>query len=146
MFLCFRELIRIMPKIKKLSLLILAWLTRDFLPDYQSTGSTKPNCRLCKKEFSLSNMGIKALVSHANGSNHLKDVKHKEEMQNFLVKPQFKKYLKVKLKSNLLLTLLNLVIQPQVLPNQLLVPPRQFHIQTNLPKNLRLNHFWCSNL
>ena len=35
-------------------------------------------------------MGIKALLSHANGSNHLKDVKHKEEMQNFLVKPQFK--------------------------------------------------------
>ena len=27
--------------------------------------------------------GIKALVSHANSSNHLKNVKHKEEIQNF---------------------------------------------------------------
>ena len=75
-----------MSKIEKLSMLILAWLTQDFLPGYQSTGSTKPNCRLCKKEFSLSNTGIKALVSDTSGSNHLKNVKHKEEIQNFFSK------------------------------------------------------------
>ena len=50
------------------------------------TDSTKADCKVCKKGFSLSNMGIKALVSHANGSNHLKNVKRKEEIRNFFRK------------------------------------------------------------
>ena len=75
-------------------------------------------------------MGVKALVSHANGNNHLKNVKHKGEIQNFFSKSAIQK---VNLKSTRLLTLLNMVIQP-------LVPQNQLQIRTNLPKNLGLNH------
>ena len=44
----------------------LFWLSK-------STDSTKANFKLCKKDFFL---------SHASGSNHLKNMKHKEEIQN----------------------------------------------------------------
>ena len=61
-----------MPKIKK-AFLAIAWLTDTRFSPWvsKSTDSTKANCKLCKKDFSLSNMGIKALVSHANGSRQL---------------------------------------------------------------------------
>ena len=46
-----------------------------------------------------------------------------------------KNYLKVNLKGTPLLTLLNLVIQQQVPPNQLLVPPCQLQINESAQKS-----------
>ena len=136
------DIFHAVPKIKK-TCSANAWLTDPRFSSWvsKSTDFTKANWKLFKKDFSLPNMGINALVSHANGSNHLKMLNIKRKYKTFLVKPQHKKYLKVKLKSTLLLNLLNLAIQPQVPPDQLLVPPCQLQIRTNLPKNLRLNHF-----
>ena len=55
------------------------WVTK-------STDSKKAYCKLCKKPFSLSNMGVKALRSHAKSENHLKRIKEKESVQNFFNK------------------------------------------------------------
>ena len=74
-------------------------------------------------------------------SKHLKMRNIRGKFKSFSVKLQHKKYLNVNLKTTPLLTLLNLLIQPQVPPNQPLVLPYQLQIQTNLLKNLRLNHF-----
>ena len=51
------------------------WVTK-------STDSKKAYRKLCKKSFSLSNMGVKALRSHAKSENHLKRIKEKESVQN----------------------------------------------------------------
>lgn len=53
--------------------------------------SSKAMCKLCKKSFNLSNMGIKALQSHAQGEGHKKRVKEKEEIQNFFKKSSIAK-------------------------------------------------------
>ena len=81
------DIFHAVPKIKK-TLFANAWLTDPRFSSWvsKSTDFTKANWKLFKKDFSLSNMGIKALVSHANGSNHLKNVKHKEEIQNVFSK------------------------------------------------------------
>ena len=69
-----------MSKIKK-TFFSNAWYTDTRFSSWvlKSTDSTKANFKLCKKDLSLLNMGIKALVFHANDSNQLKNVKHTEE-------------------------------------------------------------------
>ena len=62
------------------------WLTK-------AGDATKATCKLCKKDFSLSNMGKKSLNSHAQGENHKKRVKPKnvfrvmEYVKNILKRP-----------------------------------------------------------
>ena len=48
-----------------------AWLTgtRVFSWVSKSIDSTKANCKLCKEDFSLLNIAIKALMSQDNGSS-----------------------------------------------------------------------------
>ena len=48
-----------------------AWLTdtKVFSWVSKSINSTKANCKLCKKDFSLLNIAIKALMSQDNGSS-----------------------------------------------------------------------------
>ena len=55
------------------------WVTK-------STDSKKAYCKLCKKQFSLANMGVKALTSHAKSEKHLKRIKEMESEQNFFNK------------------------------------------------------------
>ena len=65
-----------------------AWLTdtRVFSWISKLIDSTKANCKLCKKDFSLLNIAIKALMSQDNGSSHKKNVKHNQEIEKFLFK------------------------------------------------------------
>ena len=64
------------------------WLTdtRVFSWVSKSIDSTKANCKLCNKDFSLLNIAIKALMSQDNSSSHKKDVKHNQEIEKFLSK------------------------------------------------------------
>ena len=40
-------------------------------------------CRLCQTNIALSNMGIRALRSHAGNQSHVKKVKERAEIKNF---------------------------------------------------------------
>ena len=77
-----------MPNKAKQTFFSNTWLTdsRFSLWLSKSNDSTKATCKLCKRDFSLSNMGLKAVISHSEGANHIKRVKEKEEIKNFFNK------------------------------------------------------------
>ena len=60
------------------------------LPDEED--STKAKCRLCQRSFTLSNMGTRALESHAQGKKHQSMVLHVAKgtatLKDYLKKPE----------------------------------------------------------
>ena len=48
------------------------WLSHKSFKDWLVPAQTKKEaqCKRCKKSFALSNMGLQALKSHAEGKNH----------------------------------------------------------------------------
>ena len=61
------------------------WLLSEEFKAWLRKASTKgeARCRLCQTNIALSNMGIKALRSHAGNKSHVKKVKELAEMKNF---------------------------------------------------------------
>ena len=61
------------------------WLLSEEFKAWLCKASTKgeARCRLCQTNIALSNMGIKALRSHAGNKSHVKKVKELAEMKNF---------------------------------------------------------------
>ena len=64
------------------------WLSSEEFKAWLCKASTKgePRCRLCKTNIALSNMGIRALRSHAGNKSHVKKVKERAEIKNFFAK------------------------------------------------------------
>ena len=67
-----------MSKIKK-TIFNPLWLEEDEFRSwlYSARQNDKTKCKLCKKEFELSNMGKQALTNHASGMKH-KDIDKKD--------------------------------------------------------------------
>lgn len=70
------------------------WLDRQIHPDLfwirkSSTSSTEAHCNVCARTFDISNMGISAVNSHANGK------KHRDRVQAKLQSTQYFSNLKV---------------------------------------------------
>ena len=61
------------------------WLTKS-IDSKKDTDLKKGYCKLCKKHFLLSNMGVTAIRSHAKSASHLIRLKEKESVQNFFNK------------------------------------------------------------
>jgi len=61
------------------------WLKDARFVSWLSHSKSKENafCRLCKKDFGLSNMGERALTSHANGKKHKTMVSDQEKLRIF---------------------------------------------------------------
>lgn len=61
-----------MKKIKEQTYFSKDWLADPIFKDWivKAPDKTEARCRLCSKNFKLSNMGRQALVSHANGKTH----------------------------------------------------------------------------
>ena len=61
------------------------WLLSEEFKAWLCKASTKgeARCRLCQTNMALSNMGIRALRSHAGNKSHVKKVKELAEMKNF---------------------------------------------------------------
>ena len=61
------------------------WLSSEEFKAWICKASTKgeARCRLCQTNMALSNMGIRALRSHAGNKSHVKKVKELAEIQNF---------------------------------------------------------------
>ena len=54
------------------------WLSRGEYKDWllpEDSDPTKARCKICMKTFSLSNMGEKAVRSHAEGKKHASSLK-----------------------------------------------------------------------
>ena len=54
------------------------WLSRGEYKDWllpEDSEPTKARCKICRKTFSLSNMGEKAVRSHAEGKKHASSLK-----------------------------------------------------------------------
>ena len=64
------------------------WLSSEEFKAWLCKASTKgeARCRLCQTNIALSNMGIRALRSHAGNKSHVKKVKELAEIKNFLLK------------------------------------------------------------
>ena len=66
----------------------VGWLSSEELKAWLCKASTKgeARCRLCQTIMALSNMGIRALRSHAGNKSHVKKVKELAEIKNFCAK------------------------------------------------------------
>ena len=64
------------------------WLKDTRFAFWISRSKSKENafCTLCKKDFGLSNMGERTLVSHANGKKHNTMVADREKARSFFKK------------------------------------------------------------
>ena len=64
------------------------WLSSEEFKAWLCKASTKgeARCRLCQTNIALSNMGIRALRSHAGNKSHVKKVKELAEIKNFFAK------------------------------------------------------------
>ena len=64
------------------------WLLSEEFKAWLCKASTKgeARCRLCQTNIALSNMGIRALRSHAGNKSHAKKVKKQAEIKNFFAK------------------------------------------------------------
>ena len=66
----------------------VGWLSSEEFKAWLCKASTKgeARCRLCQTNMALSNMGIRALSSHAGNKSHVKKVKELAEIKNFFAK------------------------------------------------------------
>ena len=64
------------------------WLSSKEFKAWLCKASTigEARCRLCQTNIALSNMGIRALRSHAGNKSHVKKVKERAEIKNFFAK------------------------------------------------------------
>ena len=63
-----------------------SWLSGSRFESWVSRSKDKGNawCKLCKKDIMLSNMGERALLSHARGSKHNTKVEDRKTARDFL--------------------------------------------------------------
>ena len=64
------------------------WLSSEEFKAWLCKASTKgeARCRLCQTNIALSNMGFRALRSHAGNKSHVKKVKELAEIKTFFAK------------------------------------------------------------
>ena len=64
------------------------WLSSEEFKAWLCKASTEgeARCRLCQTNIALSNMGIRALRSHAGNKSHVKKVTKRAEIKNFIAK------------------------------------------------------------
>ena len=77
-----------MSKKSKYTYFQVGWLSSEEFKAWLCKASTKgeARCRLCQTNMALSNMGIRALRSHAGNKSHVKKVKKLAEIKNFFAK------------------------------------------------------------
>ncbi len=84
-----------MSKGGKVSRFNIDWLRREEFKDWlepEDSDSTKARCKICRKTFSLSNMGEQAVKSHAEGKKHVNSTKllarTTQSVEDFFKKPE----------------------------------------------------------
>ena len=77
-----------MSKKSKYTYFEVGWLSSEEFKAWLCRASTKgeARCRLCQTNMALSNMGIRALRSHADNKSHVKKVTELAEIKNFFAK------------------------------------------------------------
>ena len=77
-----------MSKEKKQTYFSDSWLTDKNFSNWiaKAPDKTKARCKLCCKNFKLSNMGVGSLDKHANGDTHKKKMVTSNEVKNFFSK------------------------------------------------------------
>ena len=86
----FREKYLKMSKKVKKTYFQESWLSNNEFKEWlvAAADKTQAKCKLCKATFTLGNMGMTALKSHATGKGHRKKVIKHKEIQNFFAKRQ----------------------------------------------------------